>query len=239
MKPIIAVSFQTEDSEKAYSIRHRWIDYVEAIGAAAVMLVPANDFSSTERVLSCASGVLIPGGNDVDPKMYGQKPLAGTDSPSPLRDKFESWLVKHCVSNNIPFLGICRGMQIANVALGGSLCQSIEDRAGEHIEHWRLDDATQPVHSIKLCEGGVLQKIFRTSTLEVNSVHHQSIDSVSALLEVSAISQDGLIEALTCPKCNFFVGVQWHPEFNADAKFSAALGKAFMEACLANTPFRV
>ena len=82
MKPIIAVSFQTEDSEKAYSIRHRWIDYVEAIGAAAVMLVPANNFSSTERVLSCASGVLIPGGNDVDPKMYGQKPLAGTDPPA-------------------------------------------------------------------------------------------------------------------------------------------------------------
>ncbi len=240
-KPVVAISFQQEDDEKSYSIRKNYVEFIELYGGCAFLLVKSNAFEDTAQVLSLCDGVLIPGGDDINPALYGQPPSSHADKPHPDRDNFETKLVRHCIKHNLPFLGICRGFQIANVVLGGTLHQNIDalpnnvlsdnDIPDKHINHWQLDSAAQAVHNVELCENNALHTIFGTKSLSVNSIHHQTIDNLAPSLEVCAISEDGLIEALAYRDCNFFVGVQWHPEFAPSAPFSAKLGQAFIDAC--------
>ncbi len=229
-KPVIAIAFQQED-DKAYSIRKNYVEFVEQHGGCAILLVNSENFEDTAHVLSLCDGVLIPGGDDIDPALYGQPLSSHSDKPHPERDQFELKLVYFCIEQNFPFLGICRGFQIANVVLGGTLHQYIPNMPNEHLEHWYLDKAMHAVHNVELIQNKKLYNIFGTTSLGVNSIHHQTIDRLAPSLEACAISEDGLIEGLYYPECDFFVGVQWHPEFVPDAPFSAKLGQAFINAC--------
>ena len=231
MKPIIALSFQCDEKEESYISQVRYAKFIEEIGGVPLMLFPSTHFSDTERILSLCDGVLIPGGNDIDPALYGQDPHPKADKTHPARDEFELNLVRYCQKNNLAFLGICRGLQIANVTGGGTLCQYIPDMEGKHLEHWRIDEAAQAVHEVTLCKEGKLAHIFGKESLRVNSIHHQTIDKLAQGFKACALSEDGLIEGITDPSCNFFVAVQWHPEFVPHSEFSEELSRAFIEAC--------
>jgi putative glutamine amidotransferase len=231
VKPIIAISFQIADNEPAYMLEKRYVGFIERAGGAALMILPHASFTDIAAIIDNCDGVLIPGGDDINPALYGQERTSFKDDPKPDRDAIEPLIIRHSISRNIPYLGICRGFQMANVALGGTLHQNIATLPEAHLEHWRYDSATQAVHGMKAQPGTLLARIFSTGEFRVNSIHHQAIDEVAPDLVVNGISEDGLVEAVSHPKCDFFLGVQWHPEFAPDAAFSDPLGRAFIEAC--------
>lgn len=158
-------------------------------------------------------GLILSGGADVDPVEFGQHPnpnLGGVDVP---RDKFEIALYHAFVAAGKPILGICRGLQVMNVAAGGTLHQHIGDIAGawQHDQH--TIDGT-PFHEVTLSVGSALAEGFQADTIRTNTYHHQSIDQVADGYEVTAVAGDGIIEAIEKTEGSFALGVQWHPEMS-------------------------
>ena len=234
MQPVIAISFQVEDDHPSLSIQKNYIDFIRAHGGAPIMLLPQASDAALVQVLDGIDGVIIPGGDDIDPALYGQRRVSFKDAPKPDRDAFEPRLVRMCAERDIPYLGICRGLQIANVAFGGTLCQDIGAEPGAaqaRIDHWQNEPFSAPSHKVSAQPGTLLADILGLTEIAVNSIHHQAIDSVASCLAVNAVSEDGVVEALSRPASSFFLGVQWHPEMNIDAPFSKPLGAAFMAAC--------
>lgn len=231
MRPIIAISFQVEDDHPSLSIQRTYIDFVESLGGTALMLLPQQDEERLIQVLAGVDGVIVPGGDDIDPALYGQVRASFRDEPKPDRDAFEPRLIRACADQGIPYLGICRGLQIANVAFGGTLHQNIADWEEGHLDHWQSEPFSKPSHKVAALPGGLCAGIYGVSEVAVNSIHHQAIDAVAHELHVEAVSEDGVIEALSLPTHRFFLGVQWHPEMDPEADFSKPLGAAFAEAC--------
>ncbi len=191
--------------------------YFEAInraGGIAVLLPPQPvDAAIAARVLDGLDGLIISGGKDVDPARYGQTPHPATDEPRRDRDAWEDALLNAAIARDLPFLGICRGAQMLNVALGGTLHQHLPDLVGSQrynvgggifVDNDVLVDADS--HIAGLIGGAVIAK----------SYHHQSIDRVADGLIVTARTDDGTIQAVELPDLAFGVAVQWHPEQDFD-----------------------
>lgn len=210
-------------------------DYAAAVRRAAgepwVPVIGIDDPADTVRR---ADGVLLTGGDDIDPACFGETPHPTYEPAEPGRDAFEVALVHAALSANLPVLAICRGLQVLNVALGGTLIQDIPSEPGPYVAH-SLGPPTRMVHEVRLVPGS------RVSTLladrawdgrcDVNSRHHQAIRAVAPGLRVTAASADGIIEAVESPAHAFCVAVQWHPEsFHATGEFDA-LFRGFLEAC--------
>mgnify|MGYP001302205307 CR=1 FL=1 len=163
-------------------------------------------------------GIILHGGVDISPKMYNEKqivPLMGVDEE---RDTFEIKIIDRCLSHNIPILGICRGMQMVNVFLGGSLYQDITTQLPNSLKHRCPNLYEQNHHSINLVKGSHLHSLYGLTEAKVNSVHHQGIKKLGRGLKVQARSSpDQIIESIfldsTEYKKSYFLGVQWHPEF--------------------------
>jgi putative glutamine amidotransferase len=157
--------------------------------------------------LDGVSGLLLAGGNDVDPALYGEACKPETEEPDPVRDGLESALLREALARDLPVFGICRGIQIFNVVLGGALRQ--------HIENHKRPKQRE-VHSISIAPGSRLESILGTGTYMVNSRHHQCVGRVAEGLVVAARAPDGVIEALELPGKRFALAVQWHPEARMD-----------------------
>ncbi len=230
-KPLVAVSFQFEDEIPAFSIRANYLDFLKLAGVSPIILLPQENPADVEAILGRVDGVLIPGGDDIDPMLYGCERAAASDSPVVARDGIEPVIVRYCIEHDLPFLGICRGFQMINVVCGGTLCQDINKLPFDHEEHWRIEDPFDAVHEVVPVEGTPTARIFGTEPFGTNTIHHQTIEDMAPSLTVDALSEDGLIEAVSHPDCSFFVGVQWHPEFAPESPFGAPLAKAFGDAC--------
>ena len=155
----------------------------------------------------------ITGGQDLSPDLYGEERLDACGVPCPKRDVQESFLLKKAIERGLPFLGICRGLQILNAATGGSLFQDLPSQRSSKIIHCMKPPYDRAVHGVKLSHGGMLFDIFGKEELQVNSYHHQGIKVLSSCLETEAVSEDGIIEAARVKNGGFELGVQWHPEF--------------------------
>lgn len=178
----------------------------EAGGLPMVVDLP----SPPEEIVARVDGVLLNGGSDVDPDRYGEQPGEDTDYPDPGRDEFEFGLARAALERGIPIFGLCRGLQIVNVELGGSLIQDLA--AAATVDHDVRERFRQPVHRVEVEEGTVLARALRTRNLGVNSVHHQAVDRLGEGLRSSGRAPDGVIEAVEDSSRGIF-GVQWHPEF--------------------------
>ena len=153
------------------------------------------------------AGLVLTGGTDVSPALYGQLPHAETEDPEPDRDELEQRLLREALAKNLPMLAICRGLQLLNVTLpGGTLHQHIEGHA------IRPTDKSEPAHAVTVAPGTKLESILGPGKHEVNSRHHQTVDRVGDGLIISAHSDDGVIEGMELPGKRFVVAVQWHPE---------------------------
>ena len=180
-------------------------------------------------------GIVFAGGPDVDPARYGEAAHALTEAASPQRDEFEIALMHRALELRLPTLAICRGLQVANVALGGSLHQHVPDAFGSSVPHARLvggetDRGLIAEHRLAIAPGSRLAGI-AGDTLVTGSRHHQAVDRVAAGLSVVARAPDGVIEALEMPAApHFWLAVQWHPESTValDTGASAALFKALV-----------
>ena len=187
---------------------------VTAAGGVAVLLPPQPvDPDIAGRVLDGLDGLLLTGGKDVDPAVYGQQPHPSTDQPSQQRDAWEFALLRAALQRQLPVLGICRGAQVLNVALGGTLHQHLPDVIG-HGGH-RAGNAEFSTLSVRAVPGTRLAELVGES-VDVRCYHHQAIAELGDGLVVSGWDADGVIEALELPGNGFVVAVQWHPEESLD-----------------------
>ena len=205
--------------------------YFEGVGLAggiSTLLPPQHvDAAIAERVLDGLDGLIITGGRDVDPGTYGQEPHPATDVPNEdnrLRDAWEFELLKGAIRRGLPVLGICRGAQVVNVALGGTLHQHLPDVLG-HTRHQK-GNAVFSTSSVRTVPGTRLAALIGESS-DAQCYHHQALDRLGDGLIVSAQDDDGVIEAIEIPGDHFVLAVQWHPEERLDdLRLFAALVEA-------------
>ena len=177
------------------------------------IIVPFINAEIALETLPLCDGIILSGGEDVDPQFYGRDPHPQLGPTIPERDKVEIAIVKYALENNIPLLAICRGIQILNVALGGTLIQDIPCQVKEPIQHSQIVKRSRDTHWVNIENDSKLFQLLGSEHVRVNSLHHQSIDRIASELRVVARSSDGVVEAVEyVHPCTFTVGVQWHPE---------------------------
>lgn len=189
-------------------------DCLISAGAAVITLPPQPPTPETiARVLDSVDGLVLTGGKDVDATLYGQEPHPENDAPRPDRDAWEIALVRAAIERDLPFLGICRGLQVLNVALGGTLIQHLPDVIGSNrYSYGNAEFADNPVTTVP---GTRIAEILGDG-LTAKSYHHQAIDRVADGLTVSAHGDDGVIQAVDIDAMTFGIAVQWHPEESPD-----------------------
>lgn len=196
-----------------------YVQAVVAAGGVPVLLPPVPDV--VEAALPRLDGLILAGGPDVDPARYGEEPALATGPPRIDRDQAELGILAAALSAQLPVLGICRGLQLMNVARGGSLVQHLPDVLGSK-EH-----APAPAvfgrHLVQIQPGSLLAEALGRTEAEVSCYHHQSVGEIGAGLTVSATASDGTIEALEDQSLPFWLAVQWHPEVGPDGSVFSAL----------------
>jgi putative glutamine amidotransferase len=210
-------------------------DYEESVRRAHgdVRIVDARTDTPAD-VVGHVDGLLLTGGHDVDPALYGEQRHKAYVAAEPGRDQFEIELVRRAYDANLPVFAICRGMQVMNVARDGTLVQDIPDQVGT-MNHEVPDPPFAIAHDVWLSEGTLIERLVREriegDACPVNSRHHQAVKTVGEGLIVTSTAPDGVIESVEDPTKRFFLGVQWHPEnFYRTGEFRA-LFEGFVEAC--------
>lgn len=199
--------------EGVHSLRRYYLEAVRKTGAVPV-IVPCLDVELVPFYAERLNALVLSGGGDVDPCHWGEMAQRGLGQIVPERDQFELALSRWAVANDIPLLAICRGMQVLNVALGGSLYQDIR---GNRALHYQNAPRDYPIHEVLVNSDTLLFSIVREQVVRVNSFHHQAVKKLGNGLKVGAVSRDGMIEAVELPGKRFILGVQWHPESLAGA----------------------
>lgn len=202
------------------------VDAVESAGGSAHLIFPGLDAPEIHALI-------LPGGGDIDPTFYGQQAHPELADLDPEFDTFQLAWARKALDAKIPTLGICRGMQVLNVAAGGTLIQHVEG-AGQHFPESARNDAAlrrNPVHPVAVAKHSKLAEIVGQEQADVNSLHHQAIDQLASMFEASAWADDGIVEAFERPDA-WQVGVQFHPEDlrHADARFSGLFSRLVEEA---------
>jgi putative glutamine amidotransferase len=219
-------------------------DYREALRVAGIVhheLVYEQD--APDAVVARHRGVMLLGGGDVDPTLYGEAKHERTEIVAAPRDAYEIALVQAAIVRDLPIFAICRGIQLLNVALGGSLIQDIPSQVIQHLDHRPDVAAPMIAHYVEVSPGTKTAELLeaeleRDGFCAVNSRHHQALNKVADGLRVSASSVDGVIEAVERPASRFCVGVQWHPEnFWQSGRFQG-LFRGFLAAATRNTTTR-
>lgn len=205
---------------------------LQAAGALAIMLPPDAPAAAASAVVR-VDGLILTGGEDLDPALYGEQPHPLTEAAVPARDTWERALLTAALERGIPVLGICRGMQLMNVHAGGSLIQHLPDEVGHDAHSAQPGAFTQ--HVIESVPGTRLAEL-SSQAMDVASHHHQAVERLGEGVVAAAYAKDGTIEALELSGRAFVLGVQWHPEMGTDARVIEALvsearaGKASLAA---------
>lgn len=192
------------------------VGYINGIleaGGIPIILPSTDDPTILESIVENYDGFLIPGGHDVDPKNYGRKRSDFLQDVCTERDSMELAIVPMIIDADKPLLGICRGQQVINVALGGTLVQDIPHEMPDTLDHVQSRPYTNAMHLVDIDKRSQLYEICKTERTPVNSIHHQTIEELADDLIVSARSEDGMIEGVEIPDKRFVIGVQWHPEY--------------------------
>jgi putative glutamine amidotransferase len=204
-------------------------NYLEAVwsaGARALVIPPDPALvSDPESVLARIDGLLLLGGADVDAARYGEPPHPTAEQPHGTRDEVEIALVRAALDRGVPMLGICRGLQLINVALGGTLRQHLPDEIAEDVHRRTIGRFDGNDHVVRLAPGSLASRAAGQSVHRVMSHHHQAVDVLGAGLVATGWSDDGVIEAAELPT-GFVLGVQWHPEADPDSPIIGSLVNA-------------
>ena len=211
-------------------------DYEESLRRAGGEVRVLTGADSPADVIASVQGLLLTGGGDVQPAIYGAPPHATFDPAEPGRDEFEIELVRRALEKDLPVFAICRGIQVLNVARGGTLIQHIPDEVGSTVEHRIKEPRFAIAHDVWLTQDSLLERTMRERLEEadacaVNSRHHQAPKDLGDGLVATATAPDGVVEAIEHPERRFVLGVQWHPEnFWRTGEFRS-LFEAFVQAC--------
>jgi putative glutamine amidotransferase len=202
----------TSDTQPIIGIAWPKPDYIaslEQAGAVVKVLDPQVDI--LPAALEACDGVLLSGGSDVDPRAYGEDPHPTVELDH-ARDDYELALAKLAIDRDMPLLAICRGVQVLNVAAGGTLIQDLPSQHPSSTPHSVTESRDAIAHDVSIADGTCLSMLLGHPSMAVNSRHHQSVKDAAPGFVVSAVSPDGVVEAIERPASTFCVGVQWHPE---------------------------
>jgi putative glutamine amidotransferase len=238
--PHVIVTATTEVLRDRARVRvnEAYTNALAAVGLVPMVLPPIDSEMAVAALLGTA-GLVITGGEDVDPALFGQKPHAATGVPHAARDAYEVALARAAAEHRIPTLAICRGAQVMNVALGGTLIQDIPTQRPTHLQHDLSERRTERVHVAEVISGTTLANVLGDERITVNSSHHQSVDRIADSLRLAATSPDGIIEAVeTCDANWWMLAVQWHPEelTATPEDWDRRLFRAFADAVRAGGP---
>jgi putative glutamine amidotransferase len=212
-RPAVGITIGDDPKRDGFHLlRADYVRSVEEAGGLPVVLVPGKPQDAKE-LLSRLDALVLSGGADVDPALYGQAPHPKLGRVFAERDRFEIALCREALENDFPLLAICRGHQVLNVATGGTLVQDLPSEIGRVIEHDPEVERDVMAHQVSLVPGTRLREILGRDEVAVNSFHHQAVDRIGDGLVVSARSTfDSVIEGIEAPAHRFAIGVQWHPE---------------------------
>lgn len=200
-----------EHVEKQY-VNSKYVAAVEKNGGIPLIIPFINNGEKLYRLINLCDGLLFPGGEDIDPMLYGENPHSKLGEIKPEIDEFLIKAMKYAIKKRIPVFGICKGMQIMAVATGGTLYQDIyEQREGESFLHCQTAKRDYELHSVKIEKNSRLYEVLGTDTIKTNSMHHQSIKAAGSRMKVTAETEDGVVEAMESED-GLLLGVQWHPE---------------------------
>lgn len=221
IKPLIGItsSLRWESITPELNIRRvvvpdYYIDSVIRAGGIPLVLPVTPDSETARGMVGAVDGLLVTGGEDINPLLYGEEPLPKQGGFMPMRDDFEMGIIRHAHELGKPILGICRGIQAINVAFGGTLWQDVTYHADFTLKHFQESAFPSRSHTVSI-KGGALGELFGKggqASLPVNSLHHQAVNRVAEGFEVTATAADGVIEAIEKTSGGFVLGVQWHPE---------------------------
>ena len=209
-------------------------DYSRAIcnsGGAPVIIPVAQSRASLLTIISNIKGLILSGGPDINPRFYGEEPLEGIEEIDDGLDRMELEIAKIAFKKDLPLFAICRGIQTLNVSLGGTLYQDINTQVPDTIKHAPNIQKSVNTHTIRIEKQTLLYDIFKRRNIWVNGKHHQAIKDLAPMLKISAVANDGTVEAVEDPTKKFVIGVQWHPEgtWQEDVN-SKKLFRAFVKA---------
>ncbi len=214
MKPIVGVMPLWDEYKDSIWMLPGYFDGISQAGGIPLMFPFSDDEQELDQLMGLCDGILLTGGHDVSPELYGETPMEGLVVTCPKRDSMESAVLRKAVERDMPVLGICRGLQFINVFFGGSLYQDIPTQLPSETEHHQAAPYDRPSHEVTVVEGSPLHRCLGRDSLYVNSCHHQGIKELAPGLETMAFAPDGLAEAVCMPGKRFLWAVQWHPEFS-------------------------
>jgi putative glutamine amidotransferase len=215
-KPIIAIPGAQTDVGSSVSVmadytNHAYCAGVEKAGGIPILLPIPQHLEDLDPVLETCQGILLPGGIDVDPRFYNEDPLPVLGTINAEMDRFWIHVTMYAVQKKLPLLGICRGLQLANVALGGSLYQDLSMKNPSHMLHSQKQNRDYLMHLVTIEEGSRLAELLKTTSLYTNTMHHQCVKEPGRGLRITARTNDGIPEAMESEDGNILL-VQWHPE---------------------------
>lgn len=227
--PIIGIPVTGKGIFRLYT-QYSYTRFLQRAGTSVQFLAPHASPGAITAALEQCDGFLFPGGPDIHPKHYEQEPLPGCGEPDQERDQFEFALLTAAWRAQKPLFCIGRGMQLLNVASGGTLMQDI--RSKQEYQHYDLLHQTTATHPVDIDPDSLLSYLLDSDTASVNSLHHQAVDEIGEGLWVCADSPEGFAEALQADDYPFCLAVQWHPEYMAGrTPVQQRLFQAFAEAC--------
>lgn len=214
-KPVIGITAAYDFENGFSSVKE---DYYEAIihcGAVPILIPVTDEKNVLEEYLKMCNGLILSGGPDIDATYFGKSNMPYAHEISPIRDSMEIFIAQQAIAMDKPILGICRGIQVINIAAGGSIFQDIyaeNNTEKKLIKHSQQAPRWFQIHDIDIQGETCLYNIFEVDRLKVNSFHHQAVSQVAPEFVVNAYSEDGIIEAISHENKKFILGVQWHPE---------------------------
>jgi putative glutamine amidotransferase len=241
-KPLIGLTcgaIKRDTGELYHGVLVAYTKSIVQAGGIPLLIPPTMDETLLRATYEHVDGVLMTGGGDVDPVLYGMTDDGLVHNVQPERDATEINVAKWAAAEDKPLFGICRGSQVMNVALGGTLYRDIPAEYPHHndVEHdlWGSKPRDFEAHSVEVKDGTHLARVLNTHSVMVNTLHHQSVKDIAPGLHPSAAAPDGIIEGVELPNARFYVGVQWHPEeMTGYSEPMRRLFAAFVEAAKAS-----
>lgn len=233
-KPVIGLcsSYEKDENNDRIFLNRSYLEAIRQFGGVPVVIPAEAGEQEQAFLLEQCDGLLLTGGNDIDPGLYGETILNDTVVPAPERDAGEPRLCRMAEETGLPILGICRGIQILNVYFGGTLHQDIPAQVETAMKHSMDKPYHRTCHDCVLPAGTPLAELLGKSVIQVNSHHHQAVKDVAPGLQVMGRCSDGIVEAVWKPDAKFLWAVQWHPEKIWDIEDSSAqIFRAFLRAC--------